>query len=205
MDGARVTSENLQPIQCNANNVQDLNTAPATSSNDSTDSHQSKHSDFSNVSSSPSVLKSTSRELLAARNDTNGQTIAIDDASRLTQVSQTSKWVSPIPRPGKVLHKIQQATQRPATNVMNANRKPREIAGPAAIPGGLLQRNLYAVAENSKWKSWDEVQVRIFGLPRDTTTRDLAMWFRDEGAICSIKIFENQQGSGDGSATLVFR
>lgn len=88
---------------------------------------------------------------------------------------------------------------------MNVYSKPRGSDCQNSASGCPFPRSLDPGAQNSQWKSWNEVQVKVFGLPPNTLTRDLALWFRDEGIICAIEIFRNKQGFGYYSANLIFR
>ena len=58
---------------------------------------------------------------------------------------------------------------------------------------------------NDDWKAWDEVSIKIRGLPLNITT--LALWkvFQDEGSVDYIEIFEDGVGRKDGSARVRFR
>ena len=54
------------------------------------------------------------------------------------------------------------------------------------------------------WTTWQELGIRISGLPRSATTRDLWRCFAGRGNIISIELYEDQRGNRDGKATVRF-
>lgn len=58
---------------------------------------------------------------------------------------------------------------------------------------------------NETWKTWDEVTVKLRGLPPTLTTLDLYNAFRDEGPIDFIEIYEDQDGRRDSRGKIRFR
>ncbi len=70
---------------------------------------------------------------------------------------------------------------------------------------GPAHRSLNPNMESLKWRSWGELQVKVFGLPADTHTRDVAMWFQDQGLICCIEIFQAPRGFSGLGANILFR
>ncbi len=55
------------------------------------------------------------------------------------------------------------------------------------------------------WTTWQDLTVRIHGLPATTTTRDLYRCFSRQGTIVRIELFENTRGERDGNASVIFR
>ncbi len=55
------------------------------------------------------------------------------------------------------------------------------------------------------WKSWEELRIRIFRLPPNTTVENLRSWFRAEGEVHFVEIYEARMVDGTCSACLSFR
>jgi len=55
------------------------------------------------------------------------------------------------------------------------------------------------------WTSWQELTVKIYGLPATSTTRDLYRCFSRQGNITGIELYENTRGVRDGKASVKFK
>lgn len=67
-------------------------------------------------------------------------------------------------------------------------------------------RPYYTAHHNAPdWTTWQDLTVRIHGLPATTTTRDLYRCFSRQGTIVRIELFENTRGERDGNASVKFR
>ncbi len=55
------------------------------------------------------------------------------------------------------------------------------------------------------WTKWVELGLKISGLPRSTTTRDLYRCFSKEGNIVLIELYENTRSEREGTACVRFR
>ena len=190
--------------------------------------HPSRPSDSSNGSGSTS----SRRELLAAQYNSSVQQLASayspqspspERAINHSSSSPATGWVinhyspsataglainhsSPSPRTGRRMQPSEQGVRSPAGRTMNGafqlNSGPRPVANSIRLP----IRPLGSSPDVSDdWRSWDEVRVKVFSLPLDSTTRDLWVWFQGEGSILLIDIYEDRTGSRDGNACLTFR
>ena len=55
-----------------------------------------------------------------------------------------------------------------------------------------------------QWNTYSEIKVKVFGLPKDITTLEVADIFSEEGSIYRIDLITNSEGSGRGIAFVVF-
>ncbi|KAI2634899.1 RdRP-domain-containing protein [Hypomontagnella submonticulosa] len=55
-----------------------------------------------------------------------------------------------------------------------------------------------------RWADWDEVSLRVRGLPLATSTSDLWSAFKYGGEIASIDLFERKDGTREGNARITF-
>ena len=55
------------------------------------------------------------------------------------------------------------------------------------------------------WKSWTEVRLKLFDLPKDITTRELWKCFNQQGKIVRIEIYVDKEDRPDGNASLTIR
>lgn len=80
--------------------------------------------------------------------------------------------------------------QRPTSRPFNAQPYPSKCTSRYNAPA---------------WTSWQELTVRIHGLPATATTRDIYRCFSKQGKIVQIELFENTRGERDGNAIVKFR
>lgn len=86
---------------------------------------------------------------------------------------------------------------------VNAARRPSP-QGPVA-PSQQPQQQHGAVARRQNdWTTWNELSVRLFGLPPNISTRDLWKSLSKEGSIAIIELYEDSRGNRDGRGVIRF-
>lgn len=87
---------------------------------------------------------------------------------------------------------------------VNAARRPSP-QGPVT-PSQQPQQQHGAVARRQNdWTTWNELSVRLFGLPPNVSTRDLWKSLSKEGSIAIIELYEDSRGNRDGRGVIRFR
>lgn len=100
-----------------------------------------------------------------------------------TKQSRTSQGGDDLVRPMSVGSLPRQATR----NINTASHSPNNSA------------------ESIGWTSWPEVRLKVFGLPPDTKTLRLAEWFRHEGTITYIEVYDMASVAEGATAVIAFR
>ena len=160
----------------------------------------------SDSSTSPSGSPASWYDFVAAQNDATAvHTVATMHLPQTLSPSRLDRYVLSSPQPERSQQGNEHAIHKQTNSHEGSNPEPREIARQSVISCGSTYRPSNSDTGNLLWRSWNEVRINIFGLPSNTVTRDLAMWFRDEGIICAIKIFDDPHGFKRRSASIVFR
>ena len=165
----------------------------------------SSSSETSDTSVSPPGSTSSWHDFVAAQYDVAARTVATSHSSKPSVPSRASRPVLLSPGLRRARRQYGQTGKNSAPYTSNDHSKFHGTAHQSPRSGGLPHRPLDSRTHNLEWRTWNEVQVKIFDLPPNTFTRDLAIWFRDEGIICSIEMFQNRATSNNGSAKITFR
>ena len=75
---------------------------------------------------------------------------------------------------------------------------PRELWAASQQNGAVARRQ-------DDWTTWNELNIRLFGLTANISTRDIWKGFSKEGSIVSIELFEDSKGTRDGRGVIRFR
>ncbi|KAI9785648.1 MAG: hypothetical protein M1816_008271 [Peltula sp. TS41687] len=141
---------------------------------------------------------------------------------RISQIQSihSSRSVSPraaafantVPRGPRAWSKAKGATRRlpPGPSTVTNRGPPSAHSRPnnafvRPVPTGHAFRGPAPLVVNDEWKTWDEVSIKIRGLPHDITTLALYKVFQDEGSLDYIDLYEDSAGRKDGNARIRFR
>ena len=154
-------------------------------------------------SSKPSSAYSTSNDIPAAHTDSvslRTHSDAMPQSKHLHRGGQKPA-VTSVKRgsfPKNQQHIRNPAGQNPHS-APESNRETRTTSNPGYRP--YPSKALHPAA----WQSWEEMRIKIFRLPPNTTVQQLISWFRMEGKVHFVEIYENRAEDGTCNACLSFR
>lgn len=101
----------------------------------------------------------------------------------------------PSPNPA-ASHRLVPSHAVPRNSAQHASRKSLEQKSLQDGPGKRREND---------WTTWDEVNIKVYGLNPSVETVDLWKRFSREGSVTMIKIFEDSKGNRNGKASIRFR
>lgn len=143
-------------------------------------------------------------------------------SSTMSLVSQTSAPEKAAPRPMVLLSPQSLYTQNPTSFTSGTNGS-YDLSSPHGRPDTAFQHPLPKLPNHSSylssaitdrndtvqngWTTREHLYIKVYGLPKSTTTRDLWTAFKNEGHIAYIQIYENENAKGyrDRKASVKFR
>ena len=148
-------------------------------------------------SSVASASSSTSNNIPHARhNSFNTRTLA-GTMPHAKFGSRGSQPLVILPKRDGQSAKAQQCIRNPASQgLVAATRKSERSSTKNKSLNNKYSPTISRVLRPAEWKSWDELRLRIFKLPSNTTVKDLLSWFSGEG---NVQYLEMREKAADGT------